>query len=143
MTGVLQTEFEFTLPNGYADDDGELHREGAMRLATAADEIKPTTDPRVQSNPAYMTVIILSRVITDLGDLDEVTPHIVENLFVSDLEYLQDMYERINDEGRDAVEGTCPDCGADVTVDLAADGGRPGGNLGNPNRAGSPTDPTT
>jgi len=110
MTGVLQTEFEFTLPNGYADDDGELHRNGAMRLATAADEIKPTKDPRVQSNPSYMTVILLSRVITDLGSLDEVTPHVVENLFVSDLAYLQNMYERINERGANTVEATCPEC---------------------------------
>lgn len=123
MTGVLQTEFEFTLPNGYADDDGELHREGAMRLATAADEIKPTKDPRVQSNPSYMTVILLSRVITDLGTLDEVTPHVVENLFVSDLAYLQDMYERINERGSDTVEATCPECGEGFEVSVAADGG--------------------
>jgi len=124
MTGVLQTEFEFTLPNGYADDDGELHREGAMRLATAADEIKPSKDPRVQSNPSYMTVILLSRVITDLGTLEEVTPHVVENLFVSDLAYLQDMYERINERGSDTVDATCPDCGTDFEVGVAADGGR-------------------
>lgn len=124
MTGVLQTEFEFTLPNGYADDGGELHREGAMRLATAADEIKPTKDPRVQSNPSYMTVILLSRVITDLGTLDEVTPHVVENFFVSDLAYLQDMYERINERGSDTVDATCPDCGTGFEVGVAADGGR-------------------
>lgn len=123
MTGVLQTEFEFTLPNGYADDDGELHREGAMRLATAADEIKPTKDPRVQSNHSYMTVILLSRVITDLGTLDEVTPHVVENLFVSDLAYLQDMYERINERGSDTVDATCPDCGTNFEVSVATDGG--------------------
>jgi len=123
MTGVLQTEFEFTLPNGYADDDGELHREGAMRLATAADEIKPSKDPRVQSNPSYMTVILLSRVITDLGTLDEVTPHVVENLFVSDLAHLQDMYERINERGSDTVDATCPDCGTAFEVGVATDGG--------------------
>lgn len=123
MTGVLQTEFEFTLPNGYADDDGELHREGVMRLATAADEIKPQNDPRVQSNPSYMTVILLSRVITDLGTLDEVTPHVVENLFVSDLAYLQDMYERINEREADTVDATCPECGESFEVQVAADGG--------------------
>ena len=79
MTGVLQTEFEFTLPQGYAADDGDLHRDGVMRLATAADEIKPATDPRVQSNPSYVTVIILSRVVTELGTVDEVTPRVIEN----------------------------------------------------------------
>jgi len=127
MTGVLQTEFEFTLPNGYADDDGELHREGAMRLATAADEIKPTKDPRVQSNPSYMTVILLSRVITDLGTLDEVTPHIIEDLFVSDLAHLQDMYERINERGSDTVGATCPECGTGFEVSVATDAGTEGG----------------
>lgn len=123
MTGVLQTEFEFTLPNGYADDDGELHRDGVMRLATAADEIKSANDPRVQSNPSFMTVILLSRVITDLGTLDEVTPHVVENLFVSDLAYLQDMYERINERGSNTVEATCPQCGEGFEVSVATDGG--------------------
>jgi hypothetical protein len=128
MSGVLQTEFEFTLPQGYADDDGELHRDGVMRLATAADEIKPTTDPRVKSNPSYMTVIILSRVITELGTVDEVTPRVVENLFVSDLAYLQDLYERVNERGRDAVDTTCPACGESFTVDIGSERGDEAGN---------------
>jgi hypothetical protein len=122
MSGVLQTEFEFTLPKGYADDDGELHREGVMRLATAADEIKPTKDPRVKSNPAYATVIILSRVVTELGTVDDVTPRVIENLFVSDLAYLQELYERVNERERDAVDATCPDCGASFTVAVDGDG---------------------
>jgi len=97
MSGsVVQKEFEFTLPKGYADDEGTLHRDGVMRLATAADEIKPLRDPRVQSNSAYLTVILLSRVVTDLGSLSEVTPHVIENLFVADLNYLQELYKRIN-----------------------------------------------
>jgi hypothetical protein len=119
MTGdVLQTEFEFTLPQGYADDDGSLHREGVMRLATAADEIKPLNDPRVRSNESYLTVIILARVVTRLGTLENVTPHVVENLFVSDLEYLQDLYERVNTRGADVVEAACPDCGERFTVEV-------------------------
>ena len=119
MTGdVLQTEFEFTLPQGYAADDGTLHREGVMRLATAADEIKPLKDPRVQSNSSYLTVILLARVVTDLGNLDSVTPHVIENLFVSDLEYLQELYERINTREADAVDAVCPECGEEFAVDL-------------------------
>lgn len=127
-TSPLQTEFQFTLPQGYADDDGDLHREGTMRLATAADEIKPLKDPRVQSNPSYLTVILLSRVITGLGDLDDVSPHVVENLFVGDLEYLQELYERVNDRGADAVDAVCPDCGERFEVDVSSAGEVGAGN---------------
>ncbi|HBL11308.1 MAG TPA: hypothetical protein DD379_07855 [Cyanobacteria bacterium UBA11162] len=94
---MIQTEFEFTLPKGYLDSDGNLHRKGVMRLARAIDEIVPMRDPRVKSNPAYATVIILSRVISRLGALDEVTPMIVENLFACDLNYLQSFYRQINE----------------------------------------------
>ena len=94
---ALQTEFEFTLPKGYLDDEGNLHRKGVMRLSRAMDEIAPLRDPRVKSNPAYATVIILSRVITRLGAVDEVTPSVVEGFFAGDLNYLQQFYRRIND----------------------------------------------
>jgi hypothetical protein len=94
---MLQTEFEFTLPKGYLDADGNLHRKGVMRLARAMDEIVPMRDPRVKSNPAYATVIILSRVITRLGALDEVTPAVVEDFFACDLSYLQKFYRQINE----------------------------------------------
>lgn len=127
MSSVLQTEFEFTLPKGYPDDDGDLHREGVMRLATAADEIKSAKDPRVQSNTSYMTVIVLSRVVTELGTLEEVTPHVVENLFVSDLAYLQDLYERVNERGADSVDAVCPECGEQFEVEVAVNGGTEGG----------------
>jgi hypothetical protein len=93
----MQTEFEFTLPKGYLDDDGIIHRKGVMRLATAMDEIVPLRDPRVKSNPAYATVIILSRVITRLGALDEVSPRVVERFFACDLNYLQKFYRQINE----------------------------------------------
>ena len=117
MSGsVLQTEFEFVLPQGYTDEDGELHREGVMRLATAADEIKPLADPRVQSNGSYLTVILLARVVTRLGTLEDVTPHVIENLFVSDLAYLQDLYERVNTRDDRTIETTCPECRAEITV---------------------------
>ena len=92
----LQTEFPFTLPKGYVDDDGRLHRKGTMRLATARDEIQPLRDARVKENEAYLTVILLSRVITELGDLDQVTPKTVEGLFAADLNYLQDVYRIVN-----------------------------------------------
>nr|WP_152042257.1 hypothetical protein [Salinigranum salinum] len=119
MSGsALQTEFEFTLPQGYADEEGTLHREGTMRLATAADEIKPLTDPRVRSNGSYLTVILLARVITRLGTIEEVTPHHVENLFVSDLAYLQDLYERVNARGADTVDAVCPECGEGFEVEI-------------------------
>lgn len=93
---ALQTEHEFTLPRGYVDDDGTLHKEGRMRLATAADEIKPLKDPRVQSNSSYLTVVLLSRVVTELGELETVDPDVIESLFVTDLEHLQALYEQIN-----------------------------------------------
>lgn len=115
-SGTLQTEHTFTLPRGYADEDGDLHREGVMRLATAADEIEPLNDPRVQSNSAYLTVILLSRVVTRLGDVPEVTPGVIEELFVSDLEYLQDLYERVNAGEPREVDATCPDCGEEFAL---------------------------
>lgn len=99
---TLQTEHEFTLPQGYVDDDGTRHTDGRMRLATAADEIKPLKDPRVQSNSSYLSVILLSRVVTDLGDLETVDPSVIESLFVTDLEYLQDLYEQINSPAADS-----------------------------------------
>ncbi len=93
----MQTEFEFTLPKGYLDENGNVHQQGVMRLSRAIDEIVPLRDPRVQTNPAYATVIILARVITQLGSLQEVSPAVIENLFAVDLAYLQDFYREIND----------------------------------------------
>ncbi|MFM7887335.1 MAG: hypothetical protein ACKPCM_11730 [Pseudanabaena sp.] len=93
---MIQTEFEFTLPKGYVDSDGNLHRKGVMRLSRAIDEITPMRDPRVRSNPAYATVIILARVITKLGGLEKITTTVIENLFASDLSYLQKFYRQIN-----------------------------------------------
>jgi len=94
---MIQTEFEFTLPKGYVDGDGNLHRKGVMRLSRAIDEITPMRDPRVRNNPAYATVIILSRVITKLGGLEEISSMVIENLFASDLSYLQKFYRQINE----------------------------------------------
>ena len=94
---MFQTEFEFNLPKGYLDAEGNLHRKGIMRLSRAMDEIVPMRDPRVKTNPAYATVIILSRVITCLGALEEVTPTVIENFFACDLSYLQKFYRQINE----------------------------------------------
>ena len=115
---TLQTEVEFLLPKGYVDEEGTLHRKGVMRLATAADEILPMRDPRVQANPAYLTVIVLSRVVTRLGELRAVTPKVVEGLFSADLAYLQDFYRRINENGHAAVRTTCPRCEHVFDTDL-------------------------
>ena len=93
---MLQTEVDFTLPKGYLAPDGELHRSGTMRLATAADEILPLKDPRVQQNPAYVSIIVLARVITKLGSLPDVNTKTIEGLFAADLGYLQNLYEQLN-----------------------------------------------
>ncbi len=125
---MLQTEFPFTLPMGYVDGEGNLHREGTMRLATAFDEIAPLKDPRVQSNPAYLLIILLTRVITRLGTLDYVNPQTIEGLFAADLAYLQDLYRRINEVGHDRVQTRCPHCEREFEVELH----RPGGSGATP-----------
>ncbi len=117
---MLQTEYAFTLPNGYLDSDGSLHKDGVMRLATAFDEVAPLKDPRVQNNPGYMLIILLSRVITRLGDLEQVNPKTVENLFAGDLQYLQDLYRRINETGQDRVRTQCPHCEQQFDLALAS-----------------------
>lgn len=117
MSGsALQTEFEFTLPKGYVDDEGTVHRDGRMRLATAADEIQPLNDPRVQENGSYMTIVLLARVVTKLGTVEEVTPEVIESLFVTDLAYLQDLYEEVNNGGTDFADvGDISAAGPDET----------------------------
>jgi hypothetical protein len=107
---AFHTEFEFVLPRGYVDQEGNAHSEGVMRLATAADEILPLKDPRVQSNPTYLVVILLSRVITRLGSLEVINPKVIEGLFASDLAYLQDFYNRINGNGTRSLKVICPHC---------------------------------
>lgn len=124
---MLVTEHEFTLPVGYDAGTGELHRTGTMRLATAADEILPLADPRVERNEAYLAVILLSRVITRLGPLgaDEITPATVEGLFAADLAHLQDLYNQVNRvDANGAHTVTCPSC----AHDFALERGRPGGS---------------
>ena len=114
----MQTEFDFTLPRGYADDAGNLHRQGRIRLATALDEIKPMADARVERNGGYVAVLLLSRVITKLGDLPEITPQVVEGLFAVDLAYLQEMYLRLNSVGSVPVSALCPHCHQPFTLQV-------------------------
>ena len=123
---TLHTEFAFVLPRGYVDETGTVHREGVMRLATARDEILPQRDPRVRENESYLTVLLLSRVVTKLGTVPQVTSGTIEGLFASDLAFLQDLYRRINQEGHTQAAVTCPDCKNQFTVDMA--GGRLGGS---------------
>ena len=106
---MFQTEFEFTLPCGFLDEEGTLHREGVMRRATAADEILPLKDPRVLRNEAYVIVILLSRVVTRLGTVDLVTPKTIESLFAADLAHLQRLYNELNGTPAEPVD--CPECG--------------------------------
>jgi hypothetical protein len=119
----MQTDFPFVLPRGYVDPEGNLHREGVMRLATAFDEIAPMKDPRVQSNPGYLVLILLSRVITRLGELSVVNPKVIESLFSADLAYLQDFYRQINENGHSRVGVTCPHCEAKFDVEMNSLGG--------------------
>jgi hypothetical protein len=113
------TEFPFTLPRGYVDSEGQRHKEGAMRLATAKDEVAPLQDPRVKVNPGYLAVILLARVITRLGGLHQVYPQIIEDLPVADFAYLQSFYRHINQEGNSHLKVTCPEC--NKTFELEAE----------------------
>jgi hypothetical protein len=115
---TLRTQFEFELPRGYVDDSGVLHKRGVMRLATAKDELIPLRDLRVQENPAYLSVVLLGRVITQLGTLSMVHDGIVENMFASDLAFLQDFYRQINSEGHTRAAVTCPHCEEPFEVEL-------------------------
>lgn len=113
----MQTEFEFTLPVGYVDSEGTVHRQGSMRMATAMDEIAPMRDMRVRANQAYLVVVLLSRVITKLGTLSTINTAVIENLFSADLAYLQEFYRRINETASSALEVVCPQCDHAFQVD--------------------------
>ena len=120
----LRTEFAFELPRGYVDGSGTVHRSGSMRLATARDELVPLRDDRVRENPAYLTVVLLARVVTRIGPITDVHAGVVEQLFAGDLAFLQDLYRRINSEGHTRAAVACPECGHRFAIDLA------GGRLG-------------
>jgi len=116
---AFKTEYKFTLPRGFVDAEGKVHREGTMRLATARDEILPLQDYRVQANRAYLVIILLSRVVTRLGDLTMITVDTIENLFSTDLAFLQEFYRKINEEGGAPKHHVaCPKCGNEMDVDM-------------------------
>ncbi|MXM66328.1 hypothetical protein GR925_23585 [Streptomyces sp. HUCO-GS316] len=119
-----RTEFEFELPRGYVDESGTVHRHGAMRLATARDELRPQIDLRVKENPAYLSVVLLSQVITRIGSITDVHAGIVERMYATDVAFLQDFYRRVNSEGHTRAAVTCPHCEGGFEVDLS------GGRLG-------------
>ena len=121
---TLRTEFTFRLPRGYVDGSGTVHREGVMRLATARDELIPLRDDRVRENPAFLTVVLLGRVVTRIGSIEDVHAGIIESLFASDLAFLQDLYRRVNTEGHTRAGVECPACHHQFAVDVS------GGRLG-------------
>ena len=120
---ILQTEFEFALPRGYIDENGNLHKRGVMRLATALDEIAPMRDPRVQANDAYLNILLLARVISKLGTLTQVNSGTIEKLLSADMAYLQEFYRRINQTGTLVQPVVCPSCQQEFEVEYAPVGG--------------------
>lgn len=112
-------EIEFTLPQGFVDGRGQIHKNGTMRLSTALDEIEPLQDPRVQANEAYLVILLLSRVVTRLGSIGVITPQIIEGLYASDLAYLQDVYQRMNAAEPLALGAVCPNCGTQFQLQVA------------------------
>jgi hypothetical protein len=115
----MRSEVPFTLPRGLVDAKGRVHREGVMRLATARDEIEPLRDPDVRRNPAYFTVLLLSRVVLKIGKVDDVTPEVIEGMFAVDFDHLQRLYERLNVATESVGSVTCPECSATFEVDLS------------------------
>jgi hypothetical protein len=115
----LRTEFPFVLPRGYVDSSGNVHRDGVMRLATARDELLPLRDDRVRENPPYLTVVLLARVVMRIGTVEDVHAGVMENLFASDLAFLQDLYRRVNSEGHTKAAVRCPECEAQFSIDIA------------------------
>ena len=114
----FKTEIEFDLPKGFVDSSGAIHKHGTMRLATAADEILPLKNPKVQQNPAYLSIVLLSRVITSLGTLDSVTPGIIEKLYTPDIAYLQNLYQAFNAIEPPKMEMLCPHCNQKFTTEV-------------------------
>jgi hypothetical protein len=115
---TLRTQYAFTLPRGYVDASGAVHREGVMRLATARDELEPLRDPAVRENEAYLTVLLLARVILRIGDQTTITPELVEGLYAADFDHLQRLYERVNTDAEAVGVVSCPHCSQPFEVDL-------------------------
>ena len=114
----LRTEYPFTLPRGYVDEHGTVHRNGIMRLATARDEIEPLRSVEVRQNEAYLSVLLLARMVTRIGEFTEITPELVEGLYAADFDHLQRLYERINSDGEAVGVVSCPVCAEHFEVDL-------------------------
>ena len=114
----MQTEIAFTLPRGYVDQRGVVHREGRMRLATARDEIEPLRDVEVRQNQAYLSILLLARTITRIGDVTDITPQLIEGLFAADFDHLQRLYERVNSDGDAVGVVSCPACAHEFEVDM-------------------------
>ncbi len=119
---MFQTSFDFVLPRGYVDAEGRVHREGTMRLATARDELMPLLDPKVRDNSAFLSLVLLARVVTRLGTLPSIDDQVMGGLWATDLAFLQDLYRQINSEGHTLIEVTCPSCSSNFAVDLAGGG---------------------
>lgn len=120
----MTTVYDFDLPRGYVDSNGNVHKRGKMRLATAGDEIGATQDPRVLSNPSYLTIVVLARVITEMEGMEAIVPNIVERFFTADLAFLQDMYQRINNVEVPKMTVVCPECGKthEVSINFTREG---------------------
>jgi hypothetical protein len=114
----VKSEYAFTLPRGFVDAEGKVHRDGTMRLATARDEIEPLRDPEVRRNEAYLSVLLLSRTVTRIGDVTEITPEVIEALYAADFDHLQRLYERVNTDGEAVGVVHCPECANEFEVDL-------------------------
>ena len=115
---AFETEIEFVLPKGYVDEKGEVHKHGKMRLANAADEIVPLNDRRVKMNPGYLSILLLERVITQLGTLEKVDAHVIESLFTADMAYLQDLYQKFNSVEPQIMDVACPKCNHKFRTDV-------------------------
>lgn len=122
QTETFQTSFDFVLPRGYVDGEGRVHREGSMRLATARDELMPLLDPKVRENNAFLSLVLLARVVTRLGTLTSIDDQMMGGLWATDLAFLQDLYRQINSEGHTLIEVSCPSCSSNFAVDLAGGG---------------------
>lgn len=116
---AMRTEFSFVLPRGYVDSAGEVHRRGVMRLATARDELVSQRDDRVRENPNYLAVVLISRVVMSIGEIEDIHGGVIENLFASDLAFLQDLYRRVNQDGHTHARVTCPGCSNEFAVDVS------------------------
>jgi hypothetical protein len=114
----MKSEYAFNLPKGLVDSEGNVHREGTMRLATARDEIEPLRDPEVRRNEAYLSVLLLARTVTRIGDITEITPEVIEALYAADFDHLQRLYERVNTDGETVGDVHCPECSHEFEVDL-------------------------